>query len=383
MATLVSKDTRGVLVPREGEVEVLSQRTRAFKTFHLSNNADGTITYRVGGQVGPIHYPDDPLSDSPTFHEIDLHLLPVTDGTCDYACLTNGYTTRIWQAFHNFTYVAQFNRAGGSFYLAPYALCWENAAGTQQLIAKPTAGIAPTIDNDAYTCTWANAFGAGLHFRYNLSPDLFFKTVIIDSADDLPACTLVSKTGLKLTVVMAIAWAGARPAALNADVDLGSNPAGTAKQTLTPSAAFPHLLADGVTPAFWHQAPRAWDSKVNATTGQLTPQSVAMTWRIKKYAACAGAFLSVTKAALDLAVYPVFIDTAISEIQVSASSDDASNVATTWPGNGNFLANGVALTFGGNDDGYEYSYFYIAGMRFLSVPIPPGATINSASRRWH
>lgn len=66
--------------------------------------------------------------------------------------------------------------------------------------------------------------------------------------------------------------------------------------------------------------------------------------------------------------------TTMSTIQVAASADDGYSMNATWPGIGfTSITGGVARL------GAAPTEFYAFGARFLSVPIPQGATINSAS----
>lgn len=73
------------------------------------------------------------------------------------------------------------------------------------------------------------------------------------------------------------------------------------------------------------------------------------------------------------------MSTAISEIQVGATADDASNYGATHPGDGNFVANGTSLVLGGVGGTPINPRYYIAGLRFLAVPLAQGATIEAAS----
>ena len=157
MSTLVSRDQSGVLQAQRGEVEDL--RTRGCKRWLVRVNEDGSRTYRVGASIGPIHYRDDPFDERADWHEIDLDLEAApAEASHDWECLTNGYQVRVWQD----GYAAEFRRAGQYVRMRPAALAWMNAAGRRQAIAKPTAGVKPSIDNEQHFIRWADLFGKGI-----------------------------------------------------------------------------------------------------------------------------------------------------------------------------------------------------------------------------
>ena len=74
MATLASRDTSGTFSAGVGEVELPEARTRAFKKFALPNAPDGRKRFRVGGQVGPVHFRLNPFDAREQYEEIDLDL---------------------------------------------------------------------------------------------------------------------------------------------------------------------------------------------------------------------------------------------------------------------------------------------------------------------
>ena len=277
MATIASRDTTGILSAGVGEREVVEKRTRAFKTFLLPVADDGRQRFRVGGSIGPMHYRLDPWREGEAWKDIDLSLEPGDGNPWDWRCITNGYQVHIANLL-DFTgqklpYVAQFRRGGSWLRMAPVLLCWENDAGERQVIARPTGGIKPTIDNDANTCTWAGAFGAGLDFSYNVRPDKFFKTLIVREESSLPKPTIGTK-GLRLTIVMALAWSrDAAPERFAKDVrveafDETADPFATVvdgkeatwdEENAAPGL-YPHIRERDGQQAFWVQEPAAWDS---------------------------------------------------------------------------------------------------------------------------
>ena len=181
--SIADKDNSGTLKTKSGETELVNERTETFKKFQ---EADGS--FRVGGQVGPVHYKKNPESKTEQFKEINLTILPTVNKEWNWAVEANEYSARFWQKKvveeKEILYAAQFHRLGKSIEMAPVELVWENAAGERQVISKPVYVPDPIIDNNNYTITWRNAFGEGIDFRYNVSPDKFFKTVIINKKEN-------------------------------------------------------------------------------------------------------------------------------------------------------------------------------------------------------
>ena len=370
MATLIKKDTSGIYIAQEGEEEVAAWRTRAFKKFRVS----GTRQRRVAGQIGPIHYRNDPFSDTEQYKEIDLTINLTPGESWDAAVESNGYQVRFWQsrviASKNVRYIAQFRRAGKWLAMAPLALIWENDAGERQLISKPVGGIIPEIDNDAYRVTWTDCFGSGIHYRYNIRPDEFFKTVIVDNKSDLPAPT-IGLAGLKLTVVLGISWNGKAangfagsitPDEIPNDIDEGG-----IDEELTDSDRFAFQDQDeSFRDTFWMERPKAWDSAEER-------HEINVDWRLRRRGNRVFAALSVPATVLNnpQVVYPVFMDINIPEESVSGNADDVEY----WASN-DFYAHRTFMVIGyfsGSDNRA------CMAVRFQTVPIPNGVTIVSAT----
>ncbi len=370
MATLIERDTSGIYLASEDESEMVDLRTRSFKKFRKGRQR------RISGQIGPIHYRLDPFSDTEQYKEIDLTISLTPGENWDAAMESNGYQVRFWQsrviAGKTVRYIAQFKRADKWLAMAPLALVWENDAGDRESISKPVAGIIPDIDNDAYTITWANCFGPGLHYRYNVRPDHFFKTVIIDAKSDLPAPT-ISGTGLKLTVVLGISWHSQAKAANGFADSVVPDviPNDTDTSSIDEELLDPPVFAykdESLRDAFWVQKPKAWDSAE-------ARHSVPMEWRLRRRGNRVFAALSVPAIALNNpdVVYPVFVDTDISEEQVGAGADDA-NIDYFDPSGYDPTGNNAHV--GRINTGFRQGCI---GMIFRTIPIPQGVTIDSAA----
>ncbi len=376
MAALIEKDSSGILRATQGEVELTERRTRTAKVFRNGQQ------FRVCGCVSPIHYRQNPFDDSEPLKEIDLSVKLTPEADWEAACETNGYQVRLWQSRQIsggvVRYIAQFQRAGRWFAMAPHSLWWENEAGERQEVGAIAEVGLPGIDNEAGTVTWKDALGTGLDWRYNLWPDRFFKTLIIRQRNALPRPT-IGNAGLRLTIVMAVAWERTTRAAngfatannageLSSDIaDVFTNP----DESLTDPEPYAHL-DEQQRKLWWLQAPMAWDS------AEPEHNEARMQWRFVRKGERVFLLLSIPAAMLNAATYPVFLDAAISEEQVGASTDDAYSYGSTHPGSTTLNTTGTIVHFGATS-----SSFRCAGYRFQTIPIEPGVIIDSASLKVH
>ena len=366
MPTLAQRDTSGTFGARAGELcELPDRRTRSAKVFRLPDAPDGRKRYRIGAGIGPVHYPHDVWSDAPNWHEIDTEVRPVTDGTCDYAMLACGYAARFWQRRKKakpLNYIGEFSRGGATYRMAPLSLSWQDAEGAEETISTPTGGIAPKLDAEAGTITWEDAFGAGLSYGYNCCPDKLFKVLTVRDRASLPAPKRI--TPARLVLRLWVSWDGEGAP----DEDLpavagGYQQATTAATTHRPAGRYAHKHLQRDLPCFWVQPPEAWDS------GDEEQQRWPLDWWYERRRQEVVLCLALDVAALEAAAYPLLMDTAISEEQVGASADDATatSALTNWD---------ITAT-------YKYinytSMGYVSAHRFTTIPIPAGATIDSAS----
>ena len=261
-------------------------------------------------------------------------------------------------------YTAEFRRAGEWVRMAPVELRYVNAAGESETIATPAKGLTPVIDNDAYTVTWPDAFGTGRHFRYNISPDHFAKTVVLDGPETLPAASIGSE-GLRVEIVMALAWSGQAGNGFGRGRDLTvlRGPEDAEEERQERCGKHPHLRGDGLA-ALWMAEPRAWDAD-----GADLP----MQWGLERRGRRVFGTFGVEVAALAGAAWPVCVDTAIDEEQVGASSDDANIQDFTYPGTTTLTLTDITLNVGRSPNGR----WWTAGV-IWQLPIPSGATIDTA-----
>ena len=370
MATLIERIAASgcdIMLPREGEIEDADGHTRAFSRFRLPDAPDGRPRYRIGGGIGPTRYRLDPYSDE-RWRPIDMSLLPVKGEAWPLACETAGHQFRAYNELPvgrlgiiKRHYVGEFRRAGAWYRMAPLALYWQNNR-TRRLVATPTAGIAPVTDETG-SVWWPGAFGTGIDFGYLRTPDGCRKVLRLNRRPEKPA--LMSTDGLKLVMAMGISTGGAAPEAASLrDLWVPELPDAF---TLTDAGVsverpgrFAAIRADG-REAYWLQDPEAWDAAEEPRRWQpgLT---------LERRGDYSLALVSVAYEDLIAAQYPLMVDAAISEEQVGAGSDDAYGYASNnW-----VLTNYYAMLNMSSND-------YQTGHRFTSVPIPQGATIDSAT----
>ena len=346
-----------------GAVEVIEERTRNFKKYSVDGNH-----FRVTGSVAPIHFRFDPFDLSEGYKDIDLRLNQTPEKSWDWEMMNAGYQIRIWQEWENLKYVAQFQRAQKWISIAPFELYYENGAGKRQAVGRP-ADASPELSLTKNEITWPDAFGKGIHFRYVLGADRFYKVVIIDSQSALPVPTIDSN-GIKLIVEMKLAW--------TADLQ---NSAGLEKyvphDTLTEFRG-ELVLHERVNPGqinftdsaqrdlFWMQKPRAWDDtkpdyKLIEIENrlQITEEGIAAQY-------------SVSTLDLEQAVFPVYIDADITE-QVSTGTDDCINQTAEFRLDTKLSCGDYSST----------EYDFETGVRFASVPIDQGATIDNAYLKFY
>jgi len=369
MTTLAEKDTTGTLTPGGGEVELLDRRTRTAKVFNL-----GGRRRRIGATIGPIHYRHDPFDEQEALKEIDIDVVFTPDEVWDAACETNGYQVRLWQSREvggrTLRYIAQFRRAGRWLAMAPVLLLYQNDAGEKQVVSAVQAVGAPDIDNERNAVTWVGAFGEGIDFAYNLRPDRFFKTLIVREAAALPR-PRIGTAGLCLVLVMALAWdavpangfAAERPPVEVSDDLTGIDTPDEVTQDV--DFSFRDSLSRDV---WWLRRPMAWDST------EEEPRTIGVDWSLRRIGDRVFATFAIPATALTKATYPVFLDVDIAEEVISTNSDDGRTQGAVHPGSTNLY-----LSSGTDFIGASTTLFYCVGMRFQTIPIPQGATIDSAS----
>jgi len=367
--SLASKDESGVLTPSEGETEITAERTRTFKKFaSTEKNKDGKTVYRVAGDLAPIHYKLDNEDVEEDYKEIDLTTVAGEGGADgDFKMTHNGFQMRVWNQKSDtknaIYYIGRFERKGKWIEMAPLELYYENDKGATQTISTVVGGITPTVDNEQYHIAWKDAFGAGIDFRYNLNQNSLFKTVVINDDKSLPV-PKIDTAGLKVKLSMSMLWddtVSADDATIGtfdpATKSLVTDPAGaktappTVEKAITTDLSYKYDDKD----IWWLKKPIAWDSAEERRIFELG-------YNLKQTDTTIISIISLDSKVLESATFPFYIDTAIDEEQVGASSDDADEASLT----GSYIY---------PCDGSIEKY---TGFRFTSVPIPEGSTINSA-----
>lgn len=376
MASIISKDTSGNFLLKQGEVE--DSLNRSSKRFLVKDFQDGKKQYRIVTSIGPIHYNDDVLNNSSEWHEIDLDLHPVWNKGWRYECNTNGYQIRIWNKYGlSSFYTACFLRADKWIKLSPLCLCYENDNGERQIISNTIPNITPIIDNDNNIITWKNCFGEGIDFRYNLTSDKFFKTIIINSLNSLPEI-FIENIGVRLTLFMALSWDGEANNNFGEKQDLSvlpiSIPNKNADEEILNFDTFSILREEDGKEIFWMQNPKSWD---------YNNLNIPMEYQLRRYDNQIIGIFSVLKEDIINSKFPIFIDTAITEESIETINDDGYSWGRTVLANEHQtldMATNRAGYFKGAFDSFEYD---ITGNRFTTVPIPKDATIDEASLTWY
>jgi len=261
-----------------------------------------------------------------------------------------GYNLRARKLFNAGDLIQWTDPVSGQYVkFQPQNFQWiDGTTGSNSLISVAQAVASPSVDDDKLY--WANAFGAGRHFRYTAAPTRLIKHLIIDSAANLPACpTWITNPWLELTF------------------------------TLTPSSGVT-MYVDGVA---WNRA----KSKTTANAIEFRLPSGQVVWsmaaplaydssemgepcngQIKLYVNKKIKYCSVRfpKSWIDTAVFPIVIDPAV-DYQVSGTGDDG-----CWD-----------TSYFWNNDTRNYIGFLDSAIsnvfaRWTGVTIPAGATIDVA-----
>lgn len=369
MATLIERiaaEGYSGYLPQGKEQDDPDLHTRTFSRYRLPDSPDGRPRYRIGGGIGPTRYRLDPWSDE-RLKPIDMTLQAVKGKAWHLACETAGHQFRAYNELPvgrlgliKRRYVGEFRRAGAWYRMAPLALYWQNNR-TRRLVATPTAGIEAVTDETG-SVWWPGAFGTGIDFGYQRSPDGCRKVLRLKGRPEKPA--LMSTDGLRLVLALGVCTGGAAPAASSLrDLWVPELPdafsltgEGTA---VAQPGRFAALRADG-REAYWLQEPEAWDDAEE-------PRRWTPGLTLERRGDYSLVLVSIAWDDLLTAQYPLCIDAAISEEQVGASSDDACD-------NGTQCKTNEASVYFTTSAG-----IHTTGMRFTTVPIPAGATIDSAT----
>ena len=378
MPTLAQRDASGTFALRDGERhEVESRRTRTAKVFRCvetpEDMAAGLHRYRVGCQIGPVHYPDDVFAERPRWREIDCEIRRAgKDDDADYTMTECGYQFRAWQgkatgksaAAKALSYIGEFSRGGAAYRMAPLSLSWRAADGAEEAIASPVAGIEPVLDADGYSITWPDAFGKGLDYGYNTRPDHFFKALTVRDRKALPDPKRLRPTHLVLRLWVSWDGDGAPDNGLPAVAAEYRGDSKGAAARHTPQARYAHKRTDG-RECFWLREPEAWDSAEE-------PRRWPLEWWYEARGQEVVLALALPVEALESAQYPLVMDTAIDEEQVGASADDGFSQGSTYPGYESMQLVQYMVSMG---RGYLW---YTSGFRF-TVPLAQGMAITSAA----
>ena len=337
--------------------EILEKRTCNSKTFYLGKAPGRRDKFAWDGLIGAIHYLDG------QWNNIDNIFEPAV-APWNWQMLKAGYHIRVKNDF-TAGQILEFEKQGETVQFQPMALEWTNDLDQIQSISMPQ-NVTPAITNPEIdllpavgmpshqgTIRWNNAYGTGGHFEWQCTPSRLVKTLQIDSLANLPIPTSTIISGgnpvLRLNLIF--------DPSTGCDIYID----GTIWDKKTKKQSFNVIEFRKGSEVLWGFMPlRYWDSEGNEGQSIATLRKAGNNLYIE---------IRVPYNWLQDAIYPIFIDTIVDE-QVGASSDDA------WVYN----PNGWNLTSTGQRFGrYSASYYSYQGpLRFTTVDIPQGATINVA-----
>ena len=328
--------------------EVLTARTLTSKLFDLGNGRR-----RVTAAIGPVHYRIDPLDLKEPWKDIDRTLRETKDGI---ECLSNTYQIRI--DGKSAPGEAQFSYRGRSMRIAPVALEYRTSKDMQRIAAFN--GTKPVVDGN--TVTWPDAFGKGTDFQYVVTHLGFQKRIIVNAA--LPAVLIGGqKDSVRLCAVMSMAW--------DADMD-APGPGGSRISTEFSDKAEVLLDTSKSEPAwgdYWKLCPaKAWDAD-----GDVEAKTELMDDNGNVFAVA-----SVDMAGVAGMKLPLTIDPVLAPIPIVDGGDDGAMQYENYGRSGpidpwDFTRPDISV--GDNEDNPINTS---AWMRFVNLPIPIGATIDTS-----
>jgi hypothetical protein len=330
-------------------------RTQTSKVYDLPGRR-----YRCSTHIGPIHYRDDPANEREPWQDIDRTLRETARGI---ECLSNTYQVRIDEK--SAPGEAEFSYRGRSMRIAPVALEYRTG-GTAQRVAAFSA-TRPVVDGD--TVTWPDAFGKGVDFAYTVSHLGFQKRVIVNG--DLPPALIGGRDDVRLCAVMAMAWAGV-------DAPVNANRGRTSTERLLSEGRISTEFSDKaqvllevgkVAPAwgdYWRLNPaQAWDGDggVEAKTELMSDN---------------GNVFAVASVDVGDVKRGLVIDPVLSPIPITDGGDDGAMQYENYGRSGpidpwDFTRPEISV--GDNEDNPINTS---AWMRFVNLPIPIGATIDTS-----
>jgi len=310
----------------------------------------GTKQRCFESQVGQIYHYGPNLEEADSAWEADSDQNYLKMVKCDF-------NLRARKLFNGGDLVTWSDPASGKYVkFQPQNLQWIGNYDSNSVISTAQAISTPVIEEED-KLYWANAFGSGRHFRYTASTTSLIKHLILDQGS-LPACpTYITNPWLELTFSLTP----------SADVTIYIDGVAWDNSTSKTTAnRIEFRLSTGK--VVWSlAAPRAFDSSGDPETGECAGQIRIYVNKKIKY--CGVRF---PKAWIDTAQFPVMLDPAV-DYQVGAGADDARNYGSTHPGDGGYADMYTSINLGASTSNY-----YIAGIRFQTVAVPAGATVDHA-----
>lgn len=304
-----------------------------------------SITADVGGgrkalvsTIGAMHYDDN------GWQEIDT-TWQASAGAWQYEMTTAPYQASARDTFNAGEVVEYRTRAGEWVRFQPLSLNWRDSNGSTQQIAVPQA-VATVASDDVLS--WPNGYGAGRDFSWTAHPTRLQKLLTVQSAANLPTPT-VSGGGVELELTFAFTF----DASVTAFVD------GTAwDRSTTRTTGNAIEFRNAVNDVLWaFEAPRAWDSAGNETTGSMSFYRTGNTRHVA---------VRIPRAFVDAAVFPLFVDPTVNVFAAGNDHDINFRLSSGATSSASTLLHG---------DAFSGSIY----VHFAAVGVPQGATITEAT----
>jgi len=326
---------------------VVVERGRNNLKHRLADAPDGKQRFALDVGIGPLHYEKDG-----EWCEIDTAFEP-SAAPWDWEMTKAGFEVRALSRL-DAGQVIEYRSGSEYVRFQPMGLQYSNALDQIQLISMPT-NLDATVDGD--TLIWSDGYGPGIGISWQAQTARLAKRLTIDSLTALPSVEQYILDGaepvLELNFIFAFS-SGITPYVNGQPWGRGAN-----RDTRDTQGLVEFRNGEGKA-LWWFNLPRSWDAEGNEQLGRF---------RFKRLGNALYVSHRVPLAFVQSGIYPVQVDVDVNE-QVVAGADDAFRRYTT-----SFFG----LTGNVGAGAYDADYYqYCSGMRFQTVPIAQGVTIDAA-----
>ena len=304
------------------------------------DNGDGTHTISL--HRNPIHF----LKDG-RYEDIDLTLIPTANV---YEMRKANYNLIIIDTIKNTR--IKFTKSGEWIEFVPNELRWINDEGTTAIISKFERPLPPTVSGNEIT--WKDAFGEGIDLLYGCGYAGIYKKVILHDFIEAPVDI---RNGTNASMEISLKYI---KSPIQIDIDNIRDDLDTKRNIRFENVRFGSL---------WEfKLPRFGDSGIILPYASHNYEDVGNRTLSRNEVST-----SVPYSWLIKAIYPVYIDTDISE-QVGLGTDDCCENSYD-----SSITTGYTYNYVGYDPGaYGFWNDWDIGLRWQTVNIPNGSTISAA-----